>query len=231
MAADRDGLVEQHLHLVHAIAGKLRSRLGKTMEPGDLVGYGTQGLMEAAKKFDPKHGVAFSTFAYYRIRGAIFDGMRTMAWYSRSDYARFRADERANEYLASVADRDGAERAARPSTRPDKGEVLEDVADILGGVAAVHIASIHAAHDVADDRFKAPDQEAESAEEIARVRQALGKLPARERQLVELYYFRGMSLDSAGAQLGLSKSWASRLHARAVGHLREALAEDPCSRG
>lgn len=227
MAADRDGLVEQHLHLVHAIAGKLRSRLGKTMEPGDLLGYGTQGLMEAAKKFDPKQGVAFSTFAYYRIRGAIFDGMRTMAWYSRSDYARFRADERQNEYLANLADRDGAERAARPSANADKAELLEDVADILGGVAAVHIASIHAAQDVADDRFKAPDQEVESAEEIARVRKALGKLPERERQLLELYYFRDMSLDAAGAKLGLSKSWASRLHARAVEHLRLALAEDP----
>jgi len=74
--ADRDRLVEQHMHLVHSIAAKLQRRLGKTMEPGDLVAYGTQGLLEAAKKYDPKHGAAFGTFAYYRIRGAMFDGMR-----------------------------------------------------------------------------------------------------------------------------------------------------------
>jgi RNA polymerase sigma factor for flagellar operon FliA len=229
MAAHRDRLVEQHLQLVHSIAAKLRGRLGKTMEPGDLVGYGTQGLMEAADKFDPKHGVAFSTFAYYRIRGAMFDGMRTMAWYSRSDYARFRAEERENQYLANAADRDGAGRTARSSATVDKAELLEDIADLMGGMAAVHIASIHAAHDLADDRFKTPDEEAESAEERARVREALGKLPKKERQLIELYYFADMNLDSAGAKLGLSKSWASRLHARAVGHLREVLAGGPLS--
>src|SRR5512143_101245 len=100
MGAHRERLVEEHLHLVHSIAAKLRGRLGKTMEPGDLVAYGTKGLLEAAERFDANHGVAFATFAYYRIRGAMFDGMRTMGWYSRSDCARFRAEERAGEYLA-----------------------------------------------------------------------------------------------------------------------------------
>ena len=226
MAADRDRLVEQHLNLVHSIAAKLKHRLGKTMEPGDLVGYGTQGLIEAAKKFDPKHGVAFGTFAYYRIRGAMFDGMRTMAWYSRADYERFRAEERENEYLAGVAGREAAERTAGGAAAPgDKGQVLEDIAEILGGVAAIHIASIHAAEDVPDDRFQSADEQVESAEERSRVREALGGLPAKERRLLELYYFADMNLDGAAAKLGLSKSWASRLHARAVRLLREALAE------
>jgi RNA polymerase sigma factor FliA len=230
MAADRDRLVEQHLHLVHSIASKLQRRLGRTMEPGDLVGYGTQGLLEAAKKYDPKQGAAFGTFAYYRIRGAMFDGMRTMAWYSRADYARFRAEERENAYLANLADRDAAERAAQPSSgAADKGKLLEDIAEILGGVAAVHIASLEAARDVPDATFKAPDEQVEAVQDRERLREALGKLPKKERRLMELYYFADMSLDSAGAKLGLSKSWASRLHARAVGHLREVLAgEPPC---
>jgi len=125
--------------------------------------------------------------------------------------------------LANAADRDGAERSARMSAGTDKAEVLEDIADILGGVAAVHIASIHASPDLADDRCEAADDLAASAEERARVREALSKLPTKERRLMELYYFGDMSLDSAGAKLGLSKSWASRLHARAIGYLREAL--------
>ena len=85
MAATRDRLVEDHLHLVHSIAAKLRGRLAKTMEPGDLVGYGTKGLIEAAARFDARQGTPFAAFAYHRIRGAIFDGMRTMGWYSRGD--------------------------------------------------------------------------------------------------------------------------------------------------
>jgi RNA polymerase sigma factor for flagellar operon FliA len=226
MAADRDRLVEEHLHLVHSIAAKLQRRLGKTMEPGDLVGYGTQGLIEAARKFDPKQGVAFATFAYYRIRGAIFDGMRTMGWYSRGDYARYRAEERANEYVAAAADREAARAAADPSaTKSDRGQALEDIAEILSGVATVHITSIEGAWEIPDDRFKAPDDELQDTQGRARVRKALAGLPEKERRLMELYYFADMKLEEAGAELGLSKSWASRLHARAVNQLREALGD------
>ena len=230
MAVARDQLVEQHLHLVHSIATKLKRRLGKTMEPGDLVGYGTQGLIEAAGKFDPKHGVAFGTFAYYRIRGAIFDGMRTMGWYSRGDYARFRAEERATEYLAAASDREAADKLANhdgptPGKTGDKTQTLEDMAEILSGVATVHITSMEAARDAPDDRFQAPDEAALDAEDRERVRAALVQLPDRERRLMELYYFADMKLEEAGKKLGLSKSWASRLHTRAVNHLREALEE------
>jgi RNA polymerase sigma factor for flagellar operon FliA len=60
------------------------------------------------------------------------------------------------------------------------------------------------------------------------VREALAGLPEKERRLMELYYFADMKLEEAGAKLGLSKSWACRLHARAVNLLREALGEvDP----
>lgn len=226
MASERDQLVEHHLHLVQSIAAKLRRRLGRTMEPGDLVGYGTQGLIEAAKHFDPRHGTAFATFAYYRIRGAIFDGMRTMGWYSRGDYARFRAEERANEYVAAACEREAAEKSADPA-RPakDKAEVLQDIADILSGVATVHITSMEAAEDVPDERFTAPDEAAAEAEGRGRVRAALAKLPEKERRLMELYYFADMNLEDAGKKLGLSKSWACRLHTRAVNRMREALEE------
>jgi RNA polymerase sigma factor for flagellar operon FliA len=222
MAVPRNRLVEDHLHLVHAIAAKLRGRLGKTMEPGDLVGYGTKGLIEAATRYDPKGGASFSTFAYYRIRGAMFDGMRTMGWYSRGDYARFRAEERANEYLAAASEREAAEQQAAPAAAPaDPSESLEALAGLLSGVAAIHITSLEAERERADERAKAPDQAVEDAEGGQRVRAALDGLPAKERRLLELYYFGDLNLEDAGKKMGLSKSWASRLHARAVEHLRQ----------
>jgi len=210
--------------MVHAIAAKLRGRLGKTMEPGDLVGYGTKGLIEAAQRFDPKLGPSFPAFAYHRIRGAIFDGMRTMGWYSRGDYARFRAEERAGEYLAAAAARAGAEHAVgAPEATADKAEALEALAELLGSVATIHITSLEAARDQPDERFQAPEQALLDREGGERVRAALAELPDKERRLLELYYFGDQNLEAAGKQLGLSKSWASRLHARAVGHLRELL--------
>jgi RNA polymerase sigma factor for flagellar operon FliA len=226
MASDRDRLVEEHLDLVHAIASKLKRKLGKTMDEGDLVGYGTQGLIEAAKKFDPGHGTPFAAFAYYRIRGAMFDGMRTMGWYSRSDCARFRAEERASEYLSAAGEREAAEKVASASAASkDKAELLQDIADLLSGVATVHITCLESARELPDDRFKAPDDELFESEERWRVREAVATLPDKERQLMELYYFADLNLEAAGAKLGLSKSWASRLHTRAVHHLREALGE------
>lgn len=229
---DRDRLVEQNVALVHAVARKLKRQISARVELDDLVGYGSKGLLEAAERFDPRHGVAFSTFAYYRIRGAMLDGVRTMGWYSRADYARYRAEERANEYLQNQADRTGAETVgavregagAAPAAN-DKAAALGGIAEILSGIATVHITSLEAAATVADERLPPPDASLDTGRLGARVREAVKTLPDRERQLMELYYFADKNLEEAGAEMGLSKSWACRLHARAVTLLREKLAD------
>jgi len=214
-------LVQRHLELVHVIARKVKKTIGKSMDFDDLVGYGSKGLMEAAQRFDPTHSVAFSTFAYYRIRGAMFDGLRTMGWYSRSDYARYRAEERANEYMRSHAYRQTT--AATPES-PDAA--LEAVAVLLSGIATVHITSLEAAATVADDRLPVPDAHIDTGRLSSRARELVKTLPARERQLIELYYFADKNLEQVGEVMGLSKSWACRLHARAIDLLREAMGTD-----
>lgn len=226
---ERDQLVRDNLSLVQAIARKLKKQITARIDFDDLIGYGSKGLIEAAERFDPKHGVAFSTFAYYRIRGAMLDGLRTMGWYSRSDYARYRAEERANEYLQNQSDREGAGRAggATAGGAPDtsKEAALAGVAEILSGIATVHITSLEAAATVADERLPAPDANLDTGRLGIRVRAAIKNLPERERQLMELYYFAEKNLEEAGAVMGLSKSWACRLHARAVELLRAELSD------
>lgn len=227
--SDVKQLVEKHLPLVQGIARKVKKALGATMEIDDLVGYGSKGLVEAAERFDGRQGVAFTTFAYYRIRGAMYDGIRTMGWYSRADYARYRAEERANEYLQSQADREGAARAqapgAGPGAKPDPADALASVGEILSGIATVHITSLEAAATVADHTFPAPDAGLDTGRLSRRLRQALTTLPEKERQLMEMYYFGDKNLEQAGSELGLSKSWACRLHARAVDLLRQAMSD------
>ena len=233
-ARDRDRLVEQHLGLVQSVARKLRKQITARIDFDDLVGYGSKGLLEAAERFDPVHGVAFTTFAYYRIRGAMLDGLRTMGWYSRADYARYRAEERATEYLQNQAERAGAaatgarEGVADGNADKESDQVqskLSAIAELLSGVATVHITSLEAAATVADERLPPPDASLDTGRLSARVRDAVGKLPDRERQLMELYYFADKNLEEAGAVMGLSKSWACRLHARAVELLRLRLAD------
>jgi len=219
MGHDRDRLVEENLDLVRSIAGKLKRTLGRTLDLDDLLAYGSKGLVEAANRFDVSQGVVFSTFAYYRIRGAMLDGMRTMGWYSRGDLARFRAEARANEYLRNRAERP----TAHAGEAGNVGETLEEIAEILGGVATVHITSLEAAAGVTDERLPPPDQLLERVHMQARARQALEKLPEKERRLLQLYYFEDRNLEAISAELGLSKSWVSRLHARAVDRLRKLL--------
>ncbi|SRR6266540_4389092 len=219
-------LVEQHLSLVQALARKVKRTLGASIELEDLVGYGSKGLVEAAERFDARHGVSFTTFAYYRVRGAMYDGLRTMGWYSRADYARFRAEERANEYLRNQADREGATRTGAPgegAAKPGTAETLASVGEILSGIATVHITSIEAASKVADESLPPPDVAVDAGRQSRRLREALATLPEKERRLMELYYFADKTLEEAGSELGLSKSWACRLHARAVDLLRTAL--------
>jgi RNA polymerase sigma factor FliA len=222
-AAETKHLIEKHLSLVEALARKVKKTLGAAIDIEDLVGYGSKGLVEAAERFDPRHGVAFSTFAYYRIRGAMYDGLRTMGWYSRADYARYRAEERANEYLRTHAERDGAAREQGGAPAADVEKTLAEVGEILSGIATIHITSLEAASHVADDRLPAPDVAVETRRMSGRLREALATLPEKERRLMELYYFADKNLEEAGAELGLSKSWACRLHARAVDLLRDAV--------
>ncbi len=236
-AREKRGLIEDHLALVQAIARKVRKTLSASIDFEDLVGYGSKGLVEAAERFDPTHGVTFSTYAYYRIRGAMFDGLRTMGWYSRSDYARYRAEERANELLQSHADRDAAERSAaarqpagasRAAEGPgpsDAETTLASIGEILSDIAAVHITSLDAAAAIADESLPAPDALIDTGRLGIRLRGAIQKLPARERQLMELYYYAGKNLEEAGENMGLSKSWACRLHARAIQLLRVAMTD------
>jgi RNA polymerase sigma factor for flagellar operon FliA len=220
MPSDRDKLIEAHLPLVHSIAGKLKRSLGRTLEYDDLIAYGSRGLTEAAERFDTTKGAAFSTFAYYRIRGAMLDGMRTMGWYSRSDYARYRAEERTHQYLQSESDQ---EAAAAPAESP--AETLGAIAEVLQTVAAVHVIALDSTEDIEDETLPAADEHMGDTETRAAVRDAVAQLPDNERVLLERYYFQDETLESAGAALGLSKSWACRLHARAVKRLAKALAQ------
>ncbi len=225
MVADRQRLIEQHLGYVRALATRERTRLGGRLDLEELVAYGARGLVEAADRFDASRGLSFVTFAHYRIKGAIFDGLREMGWLSRPEYARHRAEERANAYLENAADREVGAAARSPATLEDE---VSGLADQVGALTAIFVTSLEAepvAERLADPRATA-EARLGDAQAGARVLRAVASLPDKERSLVEAYYFGGKKLEEAGALLGLSKSWASRLHARAVELLRKALTEE-----
>ena len=186
----------------------------------DLVRHGEVGLIEAADRFDPKVGVNFKTFAYYRIRGAIYDGLREMGWLSRSQYAKQKFQEAANSFLASASAADGA---PTPSVQDEVSAVTE----MVSGLVPIYITSLEAAEalQIEDDRGPTPSEELEMGESRQVIHAAIEELPDQEREIIMMYYFKDLTLQEVSERLGLSKSWASRLHSRAVQHLQRLVAE------
>lgn len=241
---DRRALAEQYIPYVRSIAGKIKKTLPHDVPYEDLVEYGMIGLLEAADRYDPSLGANFMTFAYYRIRGAIYDGLRGMGWMRRSEYARARFEERANQYLAELAAQAGppglAPEAGGKEPKPTKEEgqllagasplesVVHGLATAVHGLAAVYITNLDGVESAALRDDKTPLAEDSLALEQARslVRATIRKLTDQERQLLELYYYKDMSLQDVGEKLGLSKSWASRLHARVIEKMHRMLQED-----
>jgi RNA polymerase sigma factor for flagellar operon FliA len=214
-AAERD-FIKEHEPLVRKLAGRIRAQLELTTDLEDLIAYGFRGLIEARDRFDPTRGVQFTTFAHYRVRGAILDGVRQMAYLPR----RIHAQRKAAEALDRTAELAGQERAA--AGRSDTGATLAAIEGILGRTSAAYVISVLGQSQ--DDARPGPDDEAILGEHRRRITAALAVLPPRERALIEGYYFHDRTLEEVGAEMGISKSWASRLHTRALGLLRDALA-------
>ncbi len=221
---DRRALAEQYIPYVRSIAGKVKKTVAKEIEFEDLVEYGMIGLLEAADRYDPKYGANFMTFAYYRIRGAIYDGLRGMGWMSRSEYAKARFEERANEFLSELA-QDGGEGQDDDHQVSPFEHAVQDLASAVQGLAAVYITTIDGAEgaQLRDDRGPLAEENLGLEQARSLVRQTIKKLSEQERQLLEMYYYKDMSLQEVGEQLGLSKSWTSRLHARVIDKLHRML--------
>jgi RNA polymerase sigma factor for flagellar operon FliA len=233
---DRRTLVELHAPYVRNIAGKIKKTLPKEISFEELYEYGIIGLLEAADRFDPSLGAHFTTFAYYRVRGAIYDGLRGMGWMSRTAYSKAKYESRANAYLQEKAH--APEEAPEPNraagqtgqsaepVHPLEAAVLE-LASTVHSLAAVYITSLDAATEanLKDEVHLGPEDAVGLDELRALVRKTLRQLPPEERQLLELYYYKDKSMQEVGDDLGLSKSWTSRLHAKVIDKLHRMLEE------
>jgi len=215
-----------HLDLVDLIARQLARELGRSAELDDLRAMGHQGLLEAARRFDEGRGVTFRRFANYRVRGAMLDGVRKSAPLPRRAHARIRALEAAL-LVAETASEDSAA-ASQPSTDPRASEqkLTEHLADMATAMA-VGLLATPAIGDEGEpsavDSGLSPEEAVAEAELRQIVIDALEELPADERQLVRRHYLEGERFDHVAASLGLSKSWGSRLHTRAVARLTKKL--------
>jgi RNA polymerase sigma factor for flagellar operon FliA len=182
------------------------------------------GLAEAAREYDPEHRTQFTTFAYYRIRGAILDGLSRLAWFDHSDYNRGRYEQFADEALDPEHGVEGG-----PSDGAKLNEDVRWFKKATGALAVVYL-MCHNGRGGGDQEVesiqRSPVETAIRTEIAEKLRRLVDGLPSDARELIRGAYFEGLSLKEAGERIGISKAWASRLHARTLQQLARALSTE-----
>jgi RNA polymerase sigma factor for flagellar operon FliA len=217
-------LIEQHRPYARALAVKIVRTLPVRVQLNDLVAYGELGLIEAADRYDPLRGASFTTFAYYRIRGAIYDGLREMGFLTRGAARQQRFAAAADDLLQSTFDDGAAARAA--GVEPTIEDDIAAAQALIDALIPPFILSLdsEAVPEVADPNAFSAEQ-VERRELIRIVREVLAGLPEDERRLIDRIYFKHQSMTDLAAELGISKGWVSRLHARTIRRLHDGLVE------
>jgi RNA polymerase sigma factor FliA len=231
----RERLILHYSPLVKFVAGRVAAGLPQNIEQSDLVSYGIFGLIDAIDKFDPGRGYKFETYAISRIKGAIIDELRSIDWIPRSIRSKAREVERAYAALEARLHRTPTE----PEVAAELGIGLDDLHSIFGQVSFVNVLALDELLNVngekgdkvslvdtlEDTRVEDPVRAFESQETKHLLARAINLLPEREKIVVTLYYYEGLTLAEIGQVLGVTESRICQMHTKAVLQLRAKLAD------
>ena len=231
----RERLILHYSPLVKYVAGRVGVGLPSNIEQADLVSYGIFGLMDAIEKFDLERAIKFETYAISRIRGAIIDELRAIDWIPRSVRYKAREVEKAYAQLESELHRTPTEQ----EVASHMGIALGDLHQIFSQVSFVNVVALDELLSVGGDkgdklslvdtledhRAEDPVQAFESEETKYLLARAINTLPEREKIVVTLYYYEGLTLAEIGQVLGVTESRICQMHTKAVLQMRSKLTE------
>ncbi|HEX6071170.1 MAG TPA: FliA/WhiG family RNA polymerase sigma factor [Longimicrobiaceae bacterium] len=224
----RSSLVSGHLGLVHHMARQLARRISVDIDFDELVSAGTMGLMNAVDSFDAGRGLAFSTYAAPRIRGAILDELRRQDHVPRSIRRKIRDLGAAREELSRIHGNAPTDREMAEHLEVDLETFWRWQAEIEG----VFLVPLDQPFDDDDRRSSTPalslpgvtgdtiEDDINHQQEVEALREALLRLSERERIVLSLYYFEELKLHEIGAVLSLTESRVSQIHKKALASLR-----------
>ena len=229
--ADRDRLILIYAPLVKYVASRVAVGLPHNVEQADLVSYGMFGLIDAIEKFDPERGYKFETYAIARIRGAILDELRSIDWVPRSVRAKARALEQAYAKLENQLRRSPTEEEVALELDLTDDQLQTTLTQIsFIGVAALDEMlgggdrgeSMTLGDTVADVR-ESPVAVFEVEEMKQILAEAVNGMPEREKLVLTLYYYEGLTLAEIGRVLGVTESRVCQIHTKAVLQLRSKI--------
>ncbi|MGO4374616.1 FliA/WhiG family RNA polymerase sigma factor [Paenibacillus sp. 2TAB19] len=224
-------LIEQYLPLVDYVTNRMAIGLPKNVIKDDLASNGVMGLIDAIEKFDYCRGLQFETYASWRIRGAIIDGLRQGDWVPRSVREKAKRVEEAyqhleQQYLRSVTD-------AEISSYLQISE--KEFAGMLQDIAVTTVCSLEdpireeesetRMSLLVDDKAKNPDHKVHEFYMKESLVKGIERLTEKERTVVSLFYYEELSLSEIAEVMSLSPSRISQLHSKAILRLRGALAK------
>jgi RNA polymerase sigma factor for flagellar operon FliA len=214
--------IAEGLDLVDILARQVRRQFGPFVQVDDLTSQGREALLAAARTFDPERGVPFRRWVNLRVRGAMIDAVRSQGNLPRRVYRKLRAVQAA-ELVHEVAAEGQA--AAPPATAEGADAALSDQLGTAAMAMAIGFLTMRSGEAVerAEDPRTSPEEQVGRAELLAHIRAAIAERPEAERRLLERHYFEDVTFDQVAQELGLSKSWASRLHARAIEGVAKAM--------
>ena len=229
----RESLIIHFSPLVKFVAGRVGVGLPRNVEQSDLISYGMFGLIDAIDKFDLERNIKFETYAVNRIKGAILDELRSLDWVPRSVRARAREIQRSlaemeHRLQRAVGEQELAEHMGVPL--PTLQTQLGEIAG-LGFVALDELldpserGSSSVSDMVADPKAIDPGGSFEDQENRYFLSDAINRLPERERLVITLYYYEGMTLSEIGAVLGVTESRICQIHTKSVMSLRNRMLE------
>ncbi|MCU1463511.1 MAG: polymerase, sigma 28 subunit, SigD/FliA/WhiG [Acidimicrobiales bacterium] len=230
----RDRLIVHFSPLVKYVAGRVSVGLPQNIEQADLVSYGIFGLIDAIEKFDTGRGIKFETYAIARIKGAIIDELRSIDWVPRSVRAKARAVEKAyskleNELHRTPTDAEVAKELGM--TEPELHAVFNQIS-FVGIVALDEMLTVGGQRgesttlgDTIADRGAGPVAAFEVEEMKQILADAINRMPEREKIVLTLYYYEGLTLGEIGEVLGVTESRVCQIHTKSILQLRSKLAE------
>jgi len=223
-ANDRENLITSHLSKVKYIADRMAAKLPPSVEWDDLYGAGVIGLIDAVERFDASRGIAFTTFAEMRVRGAILDNLRSLDWASRNTRKRSREIQAAYNHVEQEKGDCATEEEIAAYMKISLGELREILQDlrclsVLDLDERDEETGLSAIDTVKDSATNAFEQLAEK-QTRKNLAKAVDKLPERERRVVALYYLEELNMKEIGEILGVSESRVSQLRTQAIVRLR-----------
>jgi RNA polymerase sigma factor for flagellar operon FliA len=231
LTESQERLILEHLSIVRYVARQMHERLPQHVELDELVGAGTLGLVDAARKYNAGKNVQFRSYAQFRIRGAILDSLRSLDWSPRELRRKGRAMADAAQGLQTRLGRPAqdAEIAA------EMGLSLLHLQQLAGQLKGLEVTALNAerGEDGGEEELAfVPAKESDNplfrcleGEARRRLVDAIDALGERERTIMTLYYFEEMTMREIGVMLGVVESRVSQIHHQALGRLRHLLAD------